>query len=88
MAEITLDGDTAGGAISASSGVLIDGRHISVNGDPIAGHAPCPVVAIHCAPDTANGLAGITIDGIPIIRAGDSATCGHQATASSGCDAS
>ena len=74
--------DTAGGTITGQlqSRVFVDGNPISVVGDPVAPHAPCPLVPIHCSATMAEGSPRVTIDGIPICRAGDEATCGHPAT--------
>lgn len=57
----------------------IDGSLVSVVGDDVASHAPCPVIPVHCAATMAVGSARTRIDGIPIVRSGDTATCGHAA---------
>ena len=77
--------DTAGGTIigGGQSWVTIDGREVTVIGDAVQSHAPCPNPATHCAATMAQGSSWVTIDGIPICRAGDAATCGHPATGSS-----
>ena len=81
--------DTAGGTISASAQadppVTIDGNPVSVIGDGIVPHPPCPTVPIHCAATMAAGSPGVTIDGVPICRTGDAASCGHPAVGSSDC---
>ena len=75
--------DTCGGTITNSVGVAttINGSPIAVRGDTVVSHAPCPVPPSHCAAVTQAASAGVFINGIPIIRAGDAASCGHPATA-------
>ena len=74
--------DTAGGTIVGrlNEQMTIDGEWVSVVGDPVAGHPPCPLVPSHCAPTMAAGSTMWSIDGRPVCRAGDPATCGHVAT--------
>ena len=56
------------------------GKTVQLLGDPVASHAPCPVVPIHCAAVMSEGSSWATLDGIPIVRQGNSASCGHAAT--------
>ena len=74
--------DTAGGSIGNSQGVAstINGSPIAVEGDSVAAHAPCPDVPIHCSAATTASPAS-DINGFRLVLAGDTATCGHAATA-------
>ena len=81
MAKISLVGtDTAGGVILGPGKPkwTWNGKAISVVGDAVAGNGLPP----HAAPKIAVGSPWMTIDGIPVTRAGSSATCGHAATGS------
>ena len=74
--------DSAGGTIvgPGASNWTWNGKPISLQGDAVAGHGLPP----HAAPVIANGSPWMTINGIPVTRAGSSmATCGHPATGSS-----
>ncbi len=74
--------DTAGGLIlPLQSGWTIGGQPIGVVGCPVVTHSPCEVPdPPHCAAIMAQGSAMFNIDGIPVCRAGDQASCGHPAT--------
>ena len=82
--------DTAGGTQlgGGQSWVSIGGNLVVLIGDAVASHAPCPVPASHCAATMAAGSAWVRIDGIPICRAGDAASCGHPSTGSAWVDSS
>ena len=71
----------AGGTIVGllQSKFTVEGSYISVIGDSVQAHPPCPAVPVHCAPTMATGSAKFTIQGIPVCREGDTATCGHAA---------
>ena len=73
---------SAGGTITGQlqARVYVEGSPMSVVGDSVASHAPCPVPASHCAATMAAGSSRVFIDGIAVVRAGDVATCGHAAT--------
>ena len=72
------DVNTAGGRAQVGvSSVLVNSKPIIVNGNPVTPHRPCPNPSIHCHAKTANGLATVLADGIPVNRVGDSDTCGH-----------
>ena len=86
MPDVSLVGrDSAGGVIvgQLQSRHFSDGIPWSVVGDSVAPHAPCPRIPIHCSATMASGSPRHFIDGIPVIRAGDPATCSHSATGSS-----
>lgn len=72
--------DTAGGVIvGALQGfVRVEGSLWAVLGDAVAGHGP----GAHGGPVMGQGSSFIRIDGIPVCRAGHTATCGHAATGS------
>lgn len=67
---------TAGGLITGSpqTGFIVDGYAVAVDGSSIASHGDSP----HNAAVTANGQPRFRIDGIPVNRDGDIATCGHS----------
>lgn len=71
--------DSAGGAlISANqSFVTANGLRVIVMRDPVTPHGQPPHSP---APTMAQGLPWFTINGIPVVVAGMSATCGHTAT--------
>ena len=75
--------DTCGGIIQNSRGIrsTINGHPIAVQGDSVVSHPPCPLVPSHCSAQTSEASGGVFINGIPIVREGDDATCGDPATA-------
>ena len=76
--------DTAGGAHlgGGQSWVYTDGRLDVVQGDAVASHPPCPTAPAHCAATMVGASSWDYIDGIPICRSGDAASCGHPSTGS------
>lgn len=70
--------DTAGGVQLAGqqSTWTVEGQPIVLLGDPVSGHGLPP----HAAPVMAEGSDWMTIDGIPVVREGNLANCGHPAT--------
>ena len=73
--------DTAGGTIRPrQTFVTIDGQPWAIIGSPVDPHPPCPEAPEHCAPIMATGSLLATIDGVPVCREGDLASCGHAAT--------
>lgn len=76
--------DSAGGAHlgGGQSWVYTDGALDVVRGDAVASHAPCPDVPTHCAATMTGASAWDYIDGVPVCRAGDAASCGHASTGS------
>ena len=82
MPGITVKGlDSAGGVQLAGgqSAFTVNGQPVVVKGDPIVGHGLPP----HSGPVMAEGSNWMTWDGIPVVRAGHKATCGHVATGQS-----
>jgi uncharacterized Zn-binding protein involved in type VI secretion len=79
MPGITVKGlDSAGGTQLAGGQATwkVDGQPIVLLGDPVAGHGIAP----HAAPVMAEGSAWMKFNGIPVVRAGHKANCGHAAT--------
>ena len=78
----TLSGARARGAVTSSpqSWVTVDGNAVVVRGSRVARHPPCPQVIIHCNASTSGGSSLVSIDGIPVNRDGDTASCGHSLT--------
>lgn len=76
--------DQAGGVITGPGkpNWTWNGSPISVLGDAVAGHGPGP----HGGPTMVEGSGWMTIDGIPVVHAGDAASCGHPATGSAPAD--
>ena len=76
--------DTAGGTIKGPGkpNWTWNGAPISVVGDDVENHGP----GVHQGPKMVQGSGWMTIDGIPVVHAGDAASCGHQATGSSQMD--
>lgn len=72
--------DAAGGIITGAlvPTVLVNGSPIVVAGAAVAGHGNPP----HAAPVMVGGSGTVKAGGIPVIRAGDTATCGHAASGS------
>lgn len=74
--------DSAGG-IQLGGGVArtrVGGGLVSVLGDAVAGHGTGP----HASPIMAEGSPRFRINGLPVVRAGHLATCGHAATGTPG----
>jgi uncharacterized Zn-binding protein involved in type VI secretion len=78
--------DSAGGLIvgGKNSRVLAEGFPVVVLGDAVAGHGMAP----HSAAVMVSASSRVFAGGIPVCRAGDLASCGHQATGSSRVSAS
>lgn len=72
--------DAAGGTIlgGGNSHVYCNGALVAVLGDGVAGHGIPP----HAAPVMASASSTVFINGIPICREGDVASCGHPASGS------
>jgi uncharacterized Zn-binding protein involved in type VI secretion len=71
--------DTAGGQlVQGSPNVIINGQPAVRLNDAVAGHGLGP----HANPVMAMGLATVIVNGLPICRQSDQATCGHAATGS------
>jgi uncharacterized Zn-binding protein involved in type VI secretion len=82
MPNASLSGaDSAGGLIAGpqQTSVLSSGNPLAVKGDPVMPHGlpPCLTVVMVGSSGT------VFAEGKPIVRAGDSASCGHPATGSS-----
>tara|TARA_B100000085_G_scaffold64351_1_gene57172 strand:+ start:4997 stop:5257 length:261 start_codon:yes stop_codon:yes gene_type:complete len=66
------DANSAGGVVSSSRNVNVNGKPITINGDTVSPH---PVG--HISQTTANGSSTVRVGGIGVNRAGDTDTCGH-----------
>ena len=78
--------DTAGGGLIVGGGqtsVNADGKRVSVKGDLVASHSPCPDPPSHCAATMSTSSSSVNIGGKGIVRSGDLATCLHSSTGSS-----
>lgn len=74
--------DVAGGVINGmgGAGFRVAGKTIAVIGDAVTGHPPVPP---HTgAPTMATGQSNFRVNGIPVCRAGDTASCGHATSGS------
>lgn len=72
--------DAAGGTIvgNLAPTVFVNGSPIAVQGAAVAGHGRGP----HSGPVMTGASGSVKANGIPICRAGDSASCGHTASGS------
>lgn len=72
--------DTAGGKIvgALQTTVFANGKLVAVKGAAIIPHGGGP----HAAPVTKAASSTVKAGGIPVVRAGDAASCGHPATGS------
>lgn len=77
--------DAAGGTIvgNLAPTVFVNGAPIAVNGAAVAGHGLPP----HNAPVMVAGANKVYACGILVVKAGDSATCGHATSGSSNVNA-
>ena len=80
MPGISRDNDSAGGdLIPSQTTVFANNELVIVNGDSVADHGS----GKHSAPTMVAGSNKVFVGGIPVVNAGDSATCGHTASGSS-----
>ena len=83
MPAVVRSGDinTASAAVtSPNRNVNVNGKGITVNGDPVADH---PV--LHTGIKTANGFSGVNVGGTPVNHVGNADTCSTH-TRSTGSD--
>tara|TARA_B100001057_G_scaffold102008_2_gene99153 strand:+ start:8533 stop:8793 length:261 start_codon:yes stop_codon:yes gene_type:complete len=73
------DSNNAGGVVSSSRNVNVNGKSISVDGDSVSSHPPS-----HTGVKTANGSGSVNANGKPVNRVGDADTCGHTRSSGSG----
>ncbi len=74
--------DAAGGVIlgMGGAGYTIAGQTIAVIGDAVTPHPPVPP---HTgSPVMTTGQSNYRVNGIPVCRAGDLASCGHSTSGS------
>lgn len=78
MPAVILNGDFAGGAITATqTTVTVNGRRVVCVGDPVAPHG----LGIHGGATMVQGSSRVFINGRSVCRNGDLASCGHPAVA-------
>lgn len=73
MPVIGINGDLAGGAVTATTARTIQGLPVLRIGDPVASHG----TGSHAVATMAQGSARMIVEGIGVCRMGDLATCGH-----------
>ena len=75
--------DSAGGLITGPgcSSVRVNGKTISVKGDSVTPHNPKDTPH-KASPVMAGSSSTVFAGGRPVVRAGDSASCGHSASGS------
>lgn len=81
------DANSNGGiAQNGIATVLVNGRPISVTGDPVTSHACCgsPGCGAHCSASTTGGSSSVFAGGIPVQYVGCVDTCGHARAQGSG----
>ena len=88
MPAVQRDGDAnnAGGVVSGGvASVRVNGSPVTVNGNPVSGHAPWGKPhPPHAAATTTGGSGTVRAGGIGIITTGCSDTCGHVRVVGSG----
>lgn len=75
------DANGAGGvATGGVSTVRVNNRPIIVNGNGVTPHPCCGKkrCAKHCSAKTASGSGNVRAGNRPVVRTGDSDTCGHS----------
>ena len=80
------DANSAGGvARSGTPTVLINGRPAVYPGVGVSPHPCCPKkgCGAHCSASTGGGSPTVFAEGKPIIRQGDSDSCGHSRSSAS-----
>ena len=70
--------------IASQGTVFANKKAVIVNDDKVISHAPCgsPGGEAHCAAIMIAKTNKVFVGGIPVVNAGDLATCGHVATGS------
>lgn len=80
MSAIALVGKSTAGAVivgPGSSTVFADGSPISLNGDRVQNHSPSDSPHGR-SPTVISSTGGVFVEGKPVVRVGDRATCGHS----------
>lgn len=82
MAKATLiNMDTAGGLIfqnQSQSHLFVGGREVALNGARVMPHGE----GIHAGAVMVASGTKLFVRGVPVVKEGDSATCGHKSTGS------
>jgi uncharacterized Zn-binding protein involved in type VI secretion len=90
MPAVQTDGDAndAGGIVSGGvASVRVNGKPVTVDGNPVTEHAPWKPAKIHkphIAATTTGGSGSVKAGGIGIITTGCADTCGHSRVGGSG----
>lgn len=80
MPGVSREGDLAGGSIKRGSpNVFVNGKSAVISETGIVPHGPGP----HREAKITTGSSTVFVNGKALIRAGDKATCGHEAAGSS-----
>ena len=87
MAIAAVNGNLAGGAISATGYLTLGGIAVVLQGDAVAPHPPWPPSVPHRAATT-TASSHLTLNGIAVTVTGDPATCTHAAAGTSHLDLS
>lgn len=76
--------DSAGGIITGSgaSSVYVNDKNISLINDSVTPHAP-PKSPHTASPKIVSASSTVFANGKPVVRQGDSASCGHTTSGSS-----
>jgi len=90
MPAVQTDGDAngAGGVVSGGvASVRVNGKPITVNGNPVSSHAPWRPAGAHAphqAATTTGGNGTVRAGDIPVVTTGCADTCGHARAGGSG----
>ena len=81
------DTNSAGGAATSGvDSVRVNGKPVVVDGISVSSHAPwkpAKAHAPHASASTAGGSGTVRAGGKPVVRTGDTDTCGHARTGGS-----
>ena len=74
------DINQTGGAITGpcSSTVFANGRPVSLIGDRVSAHAPCPRIPAHCSASVTAGSGVVFSENQSVAYVGASDSCGHS----------
>jgi len=83
VARVSIDNTIGTNLGAQNTTVYCNGSLVQVVGDRIAPHWLCPIIPLHCSAVHIAGSPTVFINGIPIVRVGDAANCGHTAQSGS-----
>jgi uncharacterized Zn-binding protein involved in type VI secretion len=75
---ISLVGESQAGGVITGPGMptwTVLGKPMSLLNDDVAGHG----TGSHAGPKMVEGSGWFTINGVPVVRTGNKASCGHEA---------